>query len=102
MNQGGFFHGWDSCTIAVAVTHMLKAWSTLYLLVYLDSVLKNMGESLAVLGTYMMEVLLPVFQTSFDIRTLLAVMVVMLSVYTYVSSKPVVAKAVKFEALTPV
>ena len=97
--QNGFFHGWDSCTVAVAVTHMLKAWSTLYLLVYLDSVLKNMGESLAVLGTYLMEVLLPVFQTTFDIRTLLAVMVVMLSVYTYVSSKSVVTKSVQFDAL---
>ena len=78
-----------------------QAWSTLYLLVYLDSVLKNMGESLAVLGTYLMEVLLPIFATTFDIRTLLAVMVVMLSVYTYVSSKPVVAKSVKFDALSP-
>ena len=32
-----------------------QAWSTLYLLVYLDSVLKNLGESLAVLVTYLIE-----------------------------------------------
>jgi len=96
--NNGFFHGWDSCTVAVAVTHMFKAWSTLYLLVYLDSVLKNLGESLAVLGTYLMEVLLPVFGVPFDVRTLLAVVVVMLSVYTYVSSKPVVAKSTAFDA----
>lgn len=35
--EHGFFYGWDSCTVLVAATHMLKAWSTLYLLVYLDS-----------------------------------------------------------------
>lgn len=30
--QHGFFHGWDRVTCLVAVTHMFKAWSTLYLL----------------------------------------------------------------------
>eukprot|EP00913_Durusdinium_trenchii_P019409 g18247.t1 len=95
----GFFHGWDACTVAVAVSHMLKAWSTLYLLVYLDSVLKNMGEALAVLVTYLLEICLPTFGTPFEVRTLLAVLVVMLSVYAYISSKSVVAKSMKYEQL---
>lgn len=117
--QHGFFYGWDSCTLLVAGTHMLKAWSTLYLLVYLDSVpwpwipwlrgetqaaaalsessqlcicccsvlevLKNMGESLAVLATYLLEIALPICDASFEIRTLLAVLVVMLSLGVEVS-----------------
>ncbi|CAJ1331162.1 unnamed protein product [Effrenium voratum] len=93
--QQGFFHGWDACTVWVAITHLMKAWSTLYLLVYLDSVLKNLGESLAVLVTYLIEVLLPTFDTPFHLRTLLVVVVVMLSVNAYISSKGVVAKAEK-------
>ena len=97
--QHGFFHGWDGWTVAVAVSHMLKAWSTLYLLVYLDSVLKNMGEALAVLVTYLLEISLPMFETSFELRTLLSVLVVMLSVYAYISSKGVVAKSVKYQQL---
>ena len=42
-------------------------------------VLKNMGESLAVLATYLMEIALPIFDAPFELRTLLAVLVVMLS-----------------------
>lgn len=98
--EHGFFYGWDSCTVLVAATHMLKAWSTLYLLVYLDSVLKNMGESLAVLVTYLMEIALPFCDAPFEVRTLLAVLVVMLSVNAYISSKNVVSKSAKYEQLT--
>ena len=53
-----------------------------------------MGEALAVLATYLLEVCL---LNSFELRTLLAVLVVMLSVYAYISSKPIVAKALEFQ-----
>ena len=65
---------------------MLKAWSTLYLLSFLDSVLKAIGEAVAVLVIYFMEVLLPVFDTTFQPATFLAVMVVILSVTSYLGS----------------
>ena len=61
----------------------------------MDSVLKNMGEALAVLASYLLEICL--LNSSFELRTLLAVLVVMLSVYAYISSKPIVAKALEFQ-----
>ena len=54
-----------------------------------------MGEALAVLATYLLEICL--LNSSFELRTLLAVLVVMLSVYAYISSKPIVAKALEFQ-----
>ena len=45
----------------------------------LAEVSKNMGESLAVLVTYLMEIALPFCDAPFEVRTLLAVLVVMLS-----------------------
>eukprot|EP00929_Paragymnodinium_shiwhaense_P009645 TRINITY_DN113894_c0_g1_i1.p1 TRINITY_DN113894_c0_g1~~TRINITY_DN113894_c0_g1_i1.p1 ORF type:complete len:357 (+),score=94.61 TRINITY_DN113894_c0_g1_i1:98-1168(+) len=91
--EKGFFGGWNAWTVGVGLSHMMKAWSTIYLLVYLDAVLKNIGEAVAVLATYLMEVLLPVFDTGFHFTTLLVVMVVMLSVSAYLGSSNVIAKA---------
>ncbi|KAF4706406.1 hypothetical protein FOZ63_017291, partial [Perkinsus olseni] len=48
MTQLGFFHGWTLSTWAVAVSFTIKGWCTMYLLRSLDSVLKNIGEALAV------------------------------------------------------
>jgi len=97
--QNGFFGGWNSWTVGVALTHMMKAWSTVYLLVYLDAVLKNIGEAVAVLATYLMEVLLPVFDTSFHFTTLLVVMTVMLSVSAYLDSSKTIVKANQYDDL---
>eukprot|EP00440_Ansanella_granifera_P025008 gb/GFBE01027161.1/.p1 GENE.gb/GFBE01027161.1/~~gb/GFBE01027161.1/.p1 ORF type:complete len:341 (+),score=87.83 gb/GFBE01027161.1/:1-1023(+) len=95
--EKGFFHGWDACVCGVLLSFMLKAWSTLYLLSYLDSILKNIGEALAVLVTYIMEVCLPYFATNFEVSSLLAVMVVILAVLAYVNSKSVIEKANKYD-----
>jgi len=97
--QNGFFGGWNAWTVGVALSHMMKAWSTVYLLVYLDAVLKNIGEAVAVLATYLMEVLLPVFDTGFHFTTLLVVMIVMLSVGAYLGSSKMIAKANQYDGL---
>merc|ERR1712196_641742 len=94
--QNGFFGGWNVWTLGVGLSHMMKAWSTIYLLVYLDAVLKNIGEAVAVLATYLMEVSLPMFDTPFHFTTLLCVLVVMLSVSAYLGSGPLIAKAKKY------
>merc|ERR1712032_1781038 len=95
--QSGFFHGWDAFVGGVLLSFMLKAWSTLYLLSVLDSVLKSIGEAVAVLVIYLMEVTLPVFDASFELRSLLAVMVVIVSASAYIISKGVVEKAKKYD-----
>merc|ERR1712137_15164 len=70
--QSGFFYGWDVCTTGVLLSFMLKAWSSLYLLSVLDSVMKNIGEAMAVLVIYFMEVALPVFEAAFQLPSFFA------------------------------
>jgi len=96
--QNAFFTGWDNTTVAVLSSFTVKGWSTMYLLAILDSVLKNIGEATSVLVIYFMQVLLPIFEDTFQIPTFLSVMVVILSVTAYVGSKSVVEKAAKYDA----
>merc|ERR1719245_2750091 len=79
------------------VRQHVKGWSTMYLLAILDSVLKNIGEAIAVLVIYAAQVILPSFEDQFEIPTFLSVMVVILSVTAYVGSKSVVEKAKKYD-----
>eukprot|EP00929_Paragymnodinium_shiwhaense_P108267 TRINITY_DN74599_c0_g1_i1.p1 TRINITY_DN74599_c0_g1~~TRINITY_DN74599_c0_g1_i1.p1 ORF type:complete len:346 (-),score=111.31 TRINITY_DN74599_c0_g1_i1:261-1298(-) len=97
--QKGVLTGWDSTTYGVLLSFIVKGWSTMYLLAVLDSVLKNIGEAVAVLVIYFAQVILPQFDDTFEIGTFLSVMVVILSVTAYVGSKSVVDKARKFDAL---
>jgi len=97
--QYGFWGGWNAWTVGVALSHMMKAWSTVYLLVYLDAVLKNIGEAVAVLATYLMEVMLPIFDTNFHFTPLLVVMIVMLSVSAYLGSSNLISKASQYDDL---
>mmetsp|Transcript_43248 Transcript_43248/g.111697 ORF Transcript_43248/g.111697 Transcript_43248/m.111697 type:complete len:343 (-) Transcript_43248:211-1239(-) len=93
----GVFYGWDNITVGVLASFTVKGWSTMYLLAILDSVLKNIGEASAVLVIYVAQVVLPSFDTQFEVPTFLSVMVVILSVTAYVGSKSVVEKAAKFD-----
>mmetsp|Transcript_15711 Transcript_15711/g.31837 ORF Transcript_15711/g.31837 Transcript_15711/m.31837 type:complete len:340 (-) Transcript_15711:221-1240(-) len=93
----GFFTGWSGVTLGVLASFTVKGWSTMYLLAILDSVLKNIGEAVAVLVIYVAQVALPAFEDQFEVPTFLSVMVVILSVTAYVGSKSVVEKAQKYD-----
>merc|ERR1712032_1525137 len=95
--QNGFFTGWNGITVGVLASFTVKGWTSLYLLAILDSVLKNIGEAIAVLVLYIMQVFLPIFEDTFQVPKFLSVMVVILSVTTYVGSKDVVEKAIKYD-----
>merc|ERR1712127_594058 len=97
--QNGFFSGWNGLTVGVLTSFTVKGWSTMYLLAILDSVLKNIGEAVAVLVIYIAQVALPSFEDKFEIPTFLSVMVVILSVTAYVGSKTVVEKAQKYDKM---
>jgi len=97
--QNGFFTGWSGVTVGVLASFTVKGWSTMYLLAILDSVLKNIGEAVAVLVIYVAQVALPAFEDEFEVPTFLSVMVVILSVTAYVSSKSVVEKAQKYDSM---
>ncbi|KAF4665165.1 hypothetical protein FOZ61_000124 [Perkinsus olseni] len=81
MTQFGFFHGWTLSTWAVAVSFTIKGWCTMYLLRSLDSVLKNIGEALAVIAVYLFSILL--WGRAFDAAAFLSMSAVVLAVVTY-------------------
>jgi len=94
--QGGPLRGWNGATQLVLLSFAIKGWATMYLLAILDSVLKNIGEAASVLVTYLLMVF--VFQKDvFQLPVLLMVLVVTLSVVSYIESKPVVDKATKYD-----
>jgi hypothetical protein len=99
----GFFHGWTPIVAMVSVSYIVKSVSTLYLVALLDALLKNIGEALAVLVIYAWDVFL-LFgiqgtDKPFAIPALLAVIVVVLIVVSYLDAKKVVEKATKFDKL---
>merc|ERR1712048_107939 len=71
--QNGFFNGWNGVTVGVLASFTVKGWSTMYLLAILDSVLKNIGEAVAVLVIYVAQVALPAFEDEFEVPTFLSV-----------------------------
>lgn len=96
--QNGFFNGWNGAVVGVWASFTLKNWCTNYILAILDSLLKNIGEAVAVLVIYVMQVALPVFDTEFELPIFLSVMIVILAVTTYINAKDVVDKAAKYDA----
>merc|ERR1712139_729872 len=96
--QNGFFSGWNGAVVGVFASFTLKNWCTNYILAILDSLLKNIGEAVAVLVIYLMQVVLPAFDTQFELPIFLSVMIVILSVTSYINSKEVVDKAAKYDA----
>lgn len=89
--QRGFFAGWDGRTLVVATSWVCKGWTTFLVLKGLDSVLKNIGEAVAILVIYLFDLFiadavssfLPVHGKPFQLASLLMVMVVVLTVITY-------------------
>lgn len=78
-----FFQGWNYATVLVALSFSAKTVLTMSLLKMLDSVQKNIGEAVAMLVIYLGQVLLPIFSKEFETNTFLAMLVVVMSVTTY-------------------
>jgi len=95
--SAGFFHGWDTMTIMVTISFIIKSVSTLYIVALLDSILKNIAESFAVLVIYGYDVLAPWVNKSFDASTFMAVMVVVAACAAYIDAKATVEKAAKYD-----
>lgn len=90
-----FFVGWDLITLGVSMSFAVKALATLYVLALLDSILKNIAESFAVVVIYAYDVL--ALGKEFDAATFLCVLVVVAACCSYVESKLVAEKAVKYD-----
>jgi len=95
--QVGFFSGWDTMTVAVTVSFIVKSVSTLYIVALLDSILKNIAESFAVLVIYGYDIMAPWVGKSFDVATFLSVLVVVAACAAYVDSKTPIEKAAKWD-----
>jgi hypothetical protein len=102
----GFFYGWTPVVAGVFISFVVKSVSTLYLVALLDSMLKNIGEALAIIVIYAWDVtaervlcLGPKGCTTspFDVPPLLAIIVVILCVASYLDAKDVVKKAKEFD-----
>jgi len=93
----GFFNGWNSMTGAVTVAFIFKSVSSLYVVALLDSILKNIAESFAVLVIYGYDVLMPSIEKEFELPTFLAILVVVSACAAYVDSKEPIEKAAKFD-----
>jgi len=91
VRESGFFTGWDVRTAAVALSWVLKGWSTFIVLKSLDSVLKNIGEAVAILVIFLFDVFvadavsewIPVHGKDFELSSFLMVLVVVLTVISY-------------------
>jgi hypothetical protein len=93
----GFFSGWDVMTIGVTMSFIIKSVSTLYIVALLDSILKNIAESFAVLVIYGYDIMAPWVDKQFDTATFLSVLVVVAACAAYVDSKGPIEKAAKYD-----
>jgi len=106
--SSGFFSGYDGRTVVVVCSWVCKGWTTFLVLKNLDSVLKNIGEAVAILLIYFFDVvvaesvahILPVAGKDFNLPVFLIVMVVILTVITYTLAPA--WKAPEKEKLPPV
>jgi hypothetical protein len=94
----GFFVGWDAMTWAVTGAFIVKSVSSLYVVALLDSILKNIAESFAVLVIYGYDVLMPWVAKDFELATFLSVLVVVCTCAAYVDSKESIEKAAQYDA----
>ncbi|CAE8625715.1 unnamed protein product [Polarella glacialis] len=82
-----FFHGWNFGTWLVVVSFAVKTVLTMTLLKTLDSISKNIGEAVAVLVIYVMQVTMPSFGKQFEMDTFVAMSIVVMTVTTYMFLK---------------
>jgi len=87
ISPAAFFEGWNGTTMLVVASFAAKSVLTMTLLKILDSVQKNIGEAVAVLVIYFSQVFLPMFNKHFETNTFLAMMIVVVTVTTYMLLK---------------
>jgi len=93
---GGPLEGFNGSSSLVVASFTVKGWATMYLLAILDSVLKNIGEAASVLATFMLSIYV-FHKKEFELEVFLMVLVVTLSVVSYIAAKTVVEKADKYD-----
>jgi len=81
---GSLLCGWSPATVLVMASFAVKMLLTVGVLKVLDSLLKNIGEAVAVLVIYFAQVLSPQAATQFELSTFLAMLTVVTAVLTYV------------------
>jgi len=82
-SSSAFFGGWNFGTVLVTASFAFKTVLTMTILKTLDSISKNIGEAMAVLVIYAMQVVMPAFSKSFDMDTFVALSIVIMAVTTY-------------------
>mmetsp|Transcript_73489 Transcript_73489/g.129705 ORF Transcript_73489/g.129705 Transcript_73489/m.129705 type:complete len:557 (+) Transcript_73489:55-1725(+) len=82
-SPSAFFGGWNFGTILVTGSFAVKTVLTMTILKTLDSIAKNIGEAMAVLVIYAMQVLMPSFSKTFDVEVFVALSIVIMAVTTY-------------------
>jgi hypothetical protein len=103
--EDGFFHGWNAMVVGVMFSFFVKSVSTLYLVKMLDSMLKNIGEALAIVVIFAWDVVdMRVLGWTHDITTapfnftaLMGVILIVLIVGAFLQSKAVVDKSKKWD-----
>jgi len=78
-----FFENWDITTVLVMCSGMARTIITMSLLKVLDSILKNIGEAVAMLVIYFLQVTLPFFSKTFELDTFLSMLTVVMTVAIY-------------------
>jgi len=86
-SPAAFFHGWNAGTVLVMFSFSIKTVITMTLLKTLDSISKNIGEAVAVLVIYVMQIVLPTFSKEFEMDTFIAMTIVVMTVTTYMFLK---------------
>jgi len=110
--SNGFFDGWNTITMGVSMSFVVKALGSLYLLKSLDSLLKNIGEAVAVLVIYALEVGPAVVCMAehavlggdchstgeVSVPRFLAISTVFMIVMSYLETKAITEKVAKYDA----
>lgn len=102
ISSSAFFHGWNAATWLVVLSFSVKTVLTMTLLKVLDSIMKTIGEAVAVLVIYAFQVFLPFFGKEFEIQTFLAMLAVVMTVTTYMFLKEDKPKEIEAKAKSEV
>lgn len=93
-----YYSNWTLATYTLVVSYIIKALAAIYVLALLDSILKTIAESVAVLVIFGYDVL--IMGMKFDVTVFLSVMMVVLACASYVDSKAIVEKAKNYDNAT--
>jgi hypothetical protein len=89
--DANYFAHWNVATYMLVVSYIVKAISAMYVVALLDSILKTIAESVAVLVIFGFDCARA--PSSFEVSTFLSVIMVVLACASYVDAKESVEKA---------